>query len=127
MLSRRKLNLITLLEKAFLSFKLLFRIVKNSTEKVPVFCLFSFSQLFLETSSKFVAVEISYALGIFEKILRKNHIFKKSDIDYNALNSSSFRTWTTSNTLKIILNDFENSILFLDNSLINLKTKFKLN
>jgi hypothetical protein len=37
MLSRRQLNLITLLEKAFPSFEMLYNLVKKSIEKIPTF------------------------------------------------------------------------------------------
>jgi hypothetical protein len=126
MLSRRQLNLIMLLEKAFPSFNLLFNIVKLSIEKIPEFYLFPFSQLLLEISSKFVYVESSSALGIFEKILRKNCIFKKNNFDCNALNSNAFRTWTTSNTLKILLNDFENSIFFFRQFIDKFKNQIQI-
>jgi hypothetical protein len=68
MLSRSNYELTPLLEEAFRSFNLLFRIIKNATEKVPSFCLFSYSQLFLETTAKFIDIENSYSFGIFEKI-----------------------------------------------------------
>jgi hypothetical protein len=63
-------------------------------------------------TSKFVETENLYAFGIFEKILRKKFIFRKSNIGYGALSSNTFKTWIMSNTFKIILDDFEESILF---------------
>jgi hypothetical protein len=77
MLSRSNSKLIIPLEQAFRSFNLLFNLLKEKTEKVSSFYLFSFSQLFFGNHFQICSQRNFIFLWFFWKNIRKNHIFKK--------------------------------------------------